>query len=71
MECHVTNVVTYDYTIEPFRKGPPKMRRFSGRLREVIGYEIEPKRVYSEKRSRQIKILAENLLNAISKLRYV
>ena len=51
MECHVTNVVTYDYTIETFRKGPPKMRRFSGRLREVIGYE--------------------NLLNAISKLRYV
>ena len=39
LECHVTNVVTYDYTIEPVRKGPPKMRRFSGRLREVIGYE--------------------------------
>ena len=39
MECHVTNVVTHDYTIEPFRKGPSKMRRFSGRLREVIGYE--------------------------------
>ena len=39
LECHVTNVVTYDCTIEPFRKGPPKMNRFSDRLREVIGYE--------------------------------
>ena len=39
LECHVTNVVTYDCTIEPFRKGPPKVRRFSGRLREVIGYK--------------------------------
>ena len=54
----------------PVLRQPPNMRRYSGRLREVVAYQ---KRLEfaSEKRSRDISFLDENLLHAISKLRYV
>ena len=53
------------------RKRPPKMQRLSGRLRELVVHKIEPQGASSEKRSRHIYFIEDNLLHTMSKLGHV
>ena len=49
------------------RKLPPKMRRLSGRLREVVVYEKRTLEVSSETMSGHIYFMEDNLLDVFSK----
>ena len=47
-----------------------KMRKLRGRLREVLVHKNRTTGVSSEKRSRNIHLMVDNLLHAISNLQY-
>ena len=47
------------------------MRRLSGRSREVVSYENRTTGGFCEKKTGHIYVKEDNLLHAISKLRYV
>ena len=71
MSMLLSENVLYVRTVEASCKQPPKMQRLSGRLREVVIYKNRPTGVSSEKRSRHIYFMKDNLLHAMSKLGYV